>query len=228
MKMWRYYEVELQFEDRFASALPKNPKELEDMFFHRMPSEKSIEKREERGENIVPAEEMVERIKAEVQADEEAPMGYATFKRDEGGLYYEARCVKSHMEDSAEQIRSLLDIRALRPKVKNRVYVKPQRIYLDKENPDGYEVKPVQAMTRRGPISTLKCIDYLLMPLMKFRLKVLDDDVITKSILDAIFEYGGEHGMGQERGEDWGKYKVVKFEEVKNWEGSREVRCSVV
>jgi hypothetical protein len=70
-------------------------------------------------------------------------------------------------------------------------------------------------MTMKGPRSSLKTIDYVREPTLKFVLKVLDDGVIDRDILEAIFEYGGEHGMGQERSQDWGKYELVKLEEVK-------------
>jgi hypothetical protein len=49
---------------------------------------------------------------------------------------------------------------------------------------------------------------------LNFTLRVLEDGVIDRDILEAIFEYGGTHGMGQERSQDWGKYELVKLEEV--------------
>jgi len=67
----------------------------------------------------------------------------------------------------------------------------------------------------KGPRSSLKTIDYVDKPILKFNLKVLDDDVIDRDILEAIFEYGSEHGMGQERSQDWGKYELVKLELVR-------------
>jgi hypothetical protein len=96
----------------------------------------------------------------------------------------------------------------------NRVYVEPAKIYLDKSEPDGSEVRIVHAMTMKGPRSSLKTIDYVDSPILKFQLKVLGDGVIDEEILKAIFEYGGEHGMGQERSQDWGKYELMKFEEA--------------
>ncbi|GAJ06311.1 unnamed protein product, partial [marine sediment metagenome] len=86
--------------------------------------------------------------------------------------------------------------------------------YLGKEEPDGSEVRIVHAMTMKGPRSSLKTIDYVDKPVLKFRLKVLDDGVVDRKLLEAIFEYGAEHGMGQERSQDWGKYELVKLEEV--------------
>jgi len=205
--MWKRYEVELHFTTPFASSTPKNPKDIEAMLIARAPSKPP--------EDPTPLPELLEQVKEEVEAAEEVERGYATFKRDENGLYYEARCVRAHIKDCANQLQGLLSIKALKAKVANRVYVEPAKIYLDKSEPDGNETRIVHAMTMKGPRSSLKTIDYVSKPTLKFTLKVLDDGVIDQDILESIFEYGSEHGMGQERSQDWGKYELVKLEEVK-------------
>lgn len=205
--MWKRYEVELKFTTPFASSTPKNPKDIEAMLLARAPSKPP--------EDPTPLPELAEKVAEEVEAGEEVERGYATFKRDDEGLYYEARCVRAHIKDCALQLQGLLGIKAFKSKVANRVYVEPTKIYLDKSEPDGNETRIVHAMTMKGPRSSLKTIDYVDKPTLKFRLKVLDDDVIDRDILEDIFEYGGEHGMGQERSQDWGKYELVKLEEVK-------------
>lgn len=205
--MWKRYEVELHFTTPFASSTPKNPKDIEAMLIARAPSKPP--------EDPTPLPELAEKVAEEVEAGEEVERGYATFKRDENGLYYEARCVRAHIKDCANQLQKLLDIKALKAKVANRVYVEPAKIYLDKSEPDASETRIVHAMTMKGPRSSLKTIDYVDKPTLKFNLKVLDDGVIGQDILKAIFEYGSEHGMGQERSQDWGKYELVKLEDVK-------------
>jgi hypothetical protein len=212
--MWKKYEVELHFITPFASSTPKNQNDIEAMLIARAPSDKELKRRQEAGDPITTIPELVEQVAQEVEAGEEVERGYATFKRDENGLYYEARCVRAHIKDCANQLQKFLDIKSLRAKVVNRVYVEPAKIYLDKSEPDGNETRIVHAMTMKGPRSSLKTIDYVDKPTLKFRLKVLEDDVVSRDILEAIFEYGGEHGMGQERSQDWGKYELVKLEQV--------------
>ena len=212
--MWKRYAVELRFTTPFASSTPKNPKDIEAMLIARAPSDAELQKRKDAGEKIVPLDELGEQVAEEVKASEEVERGYATFKRDDKGLYYEARCVKAHIKDCANQLQGFLETKALKSKVANRVYVEPAKIYLGKSEPDGSEVRIVHAMTMKGPRSSLKTIDFVDSPVLKFRLKMLDDGVIDEEILKAIFEYGGEHGMGQERSQDWGKYKLEKLEEA--------------
>lgn len=205
--MWTKYEVELKFTTPFASSTPKNPKDIAAMLEVRMPAKPP--------EDATPLPELAEQVGEEVGAAEEVERGYATFKRDDNGLYYEARCVRAHIKDCANQLQGLLGIKALKAKVANRVYVEPAKIHLAKSEPDGNETRIIHAMTMKGPRSSLKTIDYVDKPVLKFALKVLDDGVIDREILEAIFKYGGEHGMGQERSQDWGKYELVRLGEVK-------------
>lgn len=226
--MWKYYDVELHFTTPFASGTPKNPRDIEAMLEARMPAKPP--------EDAVPLPELAEQIATEVEAEPEVERGYATFKRDDKGLYYEARCVRAHLKDCSNQLQIFLGIKALKAKVANHVYVQPVKLYLGKTkpdaaavmerppdepwkiidvvpDPDGNEIRIVHAMTMKGPRSSLKTIDYVDNGVLKFTLKVLDDRVIKRDILEAIFEYGGTHGIGQERSQGWGQYEY-KFAEV--------------
>lgn len=205
--MWKKYKVELEFTTPFASSTPKNPKDIEAMLEARMPSKPPPDP--------VSIPELASQVAEEVEATEEVERGYATFKRDDKGLYYEARCVKAHIKDCANALQGFLDIRALKSKVAQRVYVEPEKIYIGKAEPDGSETRIVHAMTMKGPRSSLKTIDFVKDVKLVFNLKVLDDGVIKEEILRAIFEYGSTHGIGQERSQDWGRYTLVELAEVK-------------
>ena len=115
--MWKKYEVELKFTTPFASSTPKNPKDIEAMLIARAPSDAELRRRKEAGEEITPIDELAEQVAEEVEATEEVERGYATFKRDENGLYYEARCVRAHIKDCANQLQGFLGIKALKSKV---------------------------------------------------------------------------------------------------------------
>ena len=204
--MWKKYEVELKFTTPFASSTPKNSKDIALMLEARMPNKLP--------ENAIPLDELAEQVKEEVGATEEVERGYATFERDDKGLYYEARCVRAHIKDCANVLQGFQEIKALKSKVANRVYVSPAKIYLGKQKPDGNETRIIHAMTMKGPRSSLKIIDYVTDATLRFNLSILDDGIITREILEAIFKYGGVHGMGQERSQDWGKYELIKLKEV--------------
>ena len=205
--MWKKYKVELEFNTPFASSTPKNPKDIEAMLEARMPSKLPPDP--------VSIPELASQVAEEVEATEEVERGYATFKRDDEGLYYEARCVRAHIKDCANALQGHLGIRALKSKVAQRVYVEPEKLYIGKTEPDGSETRIVHAMTMKGPRSSLKTIDFVNDVRLGFNLKVLADGVITEDILRSIFEYGSTHGIGQERSQDWGRYTLTEFAEVK-------------
>jgi len=205
--MWKRYLAELQVEGPFAAAIPKMPKEIESMLSHRMPTKEP--------ENATPIDELAAQVAAEVGAEEEPQPGWATFKRDNEGFYYEGRCVRGHIKDCATQVSVFYPaIKAFKAKVANKVYVETDKIYLGVSEPAGTEQRFIQVMTRQGPRSTYKFIDYVESPRLAFVLKVLDDGVITEEHLRAIFEYGAVHGIGQERSQSWGRYSIARFEQI--------------
>ncbi len=227
--IWKIYDVELQFTGPFAASLPRDMKEITAMLEARKPEKKP--------ENATPIPELAEEIADEVESTPEVQRGYATFPKDDNGIYYEARCVRGHLKDCSNILQGLLKIKALKSKFCNRTYVQPMKLYLAKKEVDGTatitdqvegdhmvkvikfdgnETRIIHAMTMQGPRSSFKTIDFVRDANLKFQLKVLKDGIITDDILETIFAYGGTHGMGQERGAgDFGKYDVVKLEEVK-------------
>jgi len=214
--MWKTYDVELHFNSPFAASVPRHPKDIRAMLKNRAPSKPPP--------NAVPLPELAELIESEVDIDEEVERGEATFKRDEEGLYFEARCVKAHIKNCAEVLRVYLDIKALKPKIANRVYVLPvEKIYVDRKvgdnwervkEPDGNEVRYIHVIGPRGPQNTLKGIDYILNARIIFQLEVLEDNIVGKKLLESLFDYGRVHGMGQERSQGWGRYTVARLEEA--------------
>ena len=205
--MWKRYMVELQVKGKFAAALPKTPEEVQQMLQHRTPTKPPSD--------FIQLDDLAKQVVEEVGADE-PEFGWATFKRNENGLYYEGRCVRGHIKDCALQVaRFFPDTKAFKAKVANKVYVETDIIPLGKNEPDGYEQRFIQVMTRQGPRSTIKFIDYIESPIIAFSLRVLEDGVITEEMLRAIFEYGGTHGLGAERSQGWGRYTLVRLEEIK-------------
>lgn len=204
--MWKKYDVELRMTGRFAASLPRTKEEIEKMLQNRMPLHPP--------ENFIPVPELTDLVAEKVnpEGEEEAKelqYGWATFCRNADGLYYEGRCVRGHLKDCANQVKDSItpEIKALKAKVANKVYVMTDIIPLGAKEPTGTEQRFIQVMTMQGPRSTIKFIDYLEKPVLKFKLNVLDDGVITDEILNSIFEYGAVHGLGQERSQGWGRYE---------------------
>ena len=223
--MWNQYDVVMEFDGPFAASLPRTPEEIRAMLEHRMPGRKP--------EDAVPIEDLAVFVEAEVgisvavaegaKPDEWQP-GWATFKRDDNGLYYEGRCVRGHLKDCATVMAQgvLSNIHNFRSKFVNRVYVFDRVIPVMRDGaqvkePDGSIERFVQAITARGPRSSIKYIDYVDSPTLSFTVSLLAEEKaegrkggeIGVAQLRTVFEYGGLHGMGQERSQDWGRYSAT-------------------
>lgn len=203
--MWKNYHVELRMEGKFAAALPKTAVEIKLMLANRMPAHPPL--------NFIPIDELVSEVEEKVAvAEEEREYGWATFPRNEDGLYYEGRCIRGHLKDLAGQVKDILGTKTLKSKVANKVYVVEDIIPLGVKEVAGTEVRFIQVMTRLGPRSTIKNIDYLERPTLVFTLKVLDDGIITREIIEALLDYGSVHGLGAERSQGWGRYSYTLTE----------------
>ena len=213
--MWTAYQVVLQVDGEFAAAIPRTREEIVAMLTHRMPGRLPA--------NAIPLDDLAEQVLGEVSgdagADAEATVptaepfvpGWSTFKRDEGGLYYEGRCVRGHLKDCALQVAQDFSVRNFRAKFVNAVYVSTTKIYLGRQEPDGCELRYIQVLTRQGPRSTIKYVDYVLDPTLTFALKLKAKTEITPDHLRAVFAYGEVHGMGQERSQGWGRYTLTSL-----------------
>ena len=196
----------------FAASLPRTREEIEKMLVNRMPATLP--------DDYIPISELVDEVAervgivtADEGAEEELKYGWATFPRNDDGLYYEGRCVRGHLKDCANQVKGAIkpEVKALKAKVANKVYVMTDVIPLmidgvQAKEPQDTVQRFIQVVTKKGPRSTMKFVDYLEKPVLTFQLYVLEDDIITDDILGAIFNYGRVHGMGQERSQGWGRY----------------------
>ena len=202
--MWNKYHVTLQLTGRFAAGLPKTPKEIEGMVMHRAPTTPPVD--------AIPLETLIENIEEAVEAAEDNETGWATFPHDDKGLYYEGRGVRGHIKDCVAQLQWMFpSLKNIKSKLVNRVYVEDERIYVGKVEPDGNETRFIQVITRQGPRSAIKHIDYVNSPVLRFTLLVMQDNVITEELLRAVFEYGAVHGIGQERSQGWGRYELTEL-----------------
>ena len=86
------------------------------------------------------------------------------------------------------------------------------------KEPSGLQQKTIHVQTRQGPRSAFKTFEYVENAMMRFQVKVLTRPdgkaVVTEKELDALFDYGGTHGYGGERGDGEGRY-AASFKRVK-------------
>lgn len=212
MSVWQRYQVVLQVQNEFMAGIPKNPDIIKTWLESRKPSEPALAKRQASGEQITPLPELAEKVAEEVSATPDEDKAWLGFKSDAyKGLYIEGSNIKAHLKDCANILQKFLDTKAIRSKLADRVYVEDERVYLGKSEPDAYYEHPVHVMTMQGPRSALKRNDYVKAPRLEFVLRILADDVIKEDLLRTVFEYGGTHGIGAERGLGYGRYTLEEM-----------------
>lgn len=205
--MWSKYQVTMEFTNKLMGGIPKNEEVIKAWINARKPSEAQFAKRLAAGEVMTPVAVLAEEVAEEVGAtSDEEQRAWCGFKSDEKGLYLDGYPAKAHLKDCANVLQKLLGVKALKSKVADRVYVEEDKLYLGKAEPDGYIEHPVHIMTMQGPRSALKRNDYVEKPILRFTLRVLEDNVITQELLESLFEYGSLHGFGAERGMGYGRY----------------------
>ena len=111
------------------------------------------------------------------------------------------------------------DIKVFRSKVVNRMYIEESMIPVYKDDvrvtePDEAQQRFIQVMTRQGPRSTIKYVDYVDSPTITFHIRLLNDGLIDIDHIKTMFEYGATHGMGAERSQGWGRYSVVDIKQI--------------
>jgi len=193
MRIWKKYKVTLSFRKRLVGGIPQQPDALRRWL-------------EFRGK-----EQHYTEMLGGIEPTQTPKIG---FLRDDEGLYIESRQIKAGLKEAANAIKSIAGVRNMRAKVKERVFVSPARIRLDREVPDGDFVRIVHGMTMLGPRTSMKICEYVEKPEITFFLKVLDDGVITEEHLRMMFEWLSEAGLGAERSQDEGKFEVKEITEL--------------
>ena len=229
--MWHRYKISIEIDGQFGASIPHTEDEIKKMLLYRMPENKPGSGEWDASDLDEVAKKIATDRNAELEADEPEEgwlPGWAGFLRDEnGGIVYEGRCIRGHLKDSAFGIKDMDGVKGtknFRAKFVQRVYIernKNDHIHLHDANgeriiePTDRQQRFIQVMTRQGPRSTIKYVDYVLDPRMTFVVKLLDDGVITNKHLGMVLEYGGTHGIGAERSQGWGTYTVTEIKKIK-------------
>ena len=172
--MWRYYAVALQVRSQLNGGVPKSPAAIEAWIRTNIDGTSRLEQLIDTTKQEIGSDQLTD---AEVEALKSSC--WNSFKVDDTGIYIEGRQVKAMLKEAANVMKSVVDMTAFKARIAERVFVIDRKIYLGAA-PTGSQEGVVHAMTARGPISALKKSDYIKAPVVKFRLKVLDEKLKTK------------------------------------------------
>ncbi len=197
------YEVELKFREKLLGGIPKNPEMIKGWLNAKVTKgELKVSEKE--------AEAMIAATAEEMNASTQENKSWTGFKSDDTGLYIEGRQVKAMMKECATTLKLMVKHRGLKQVLQHGTAIKPQRLYLGKKEPDGYEEGVCH--TWRG--SALKRNDFVERCTIEFEIWVVDTKILTEKLVNMLFELGQENGIGASRSQDFGKFHVIKLRKL--------------
>lgn len=107
---------------------------------------------------------------------------------------------------------------AIRAKLAERLFVAEDRISIRRdgkilEQADGSEERAIHVLTAMGPRDALKRSEFIEAPAtLTFHLKWLADGVIDLDLIAVLLEHASENGIGADRSQGNGRFRVLKLE----------------
>lgn len=216
-ELYTEYDIVLQVRERICGGIPVDEKTIENWL---------------KGRGVLPKEAAAraklirDEVGAEEYAEEAAKSSWTTFKRDETGIYLEPRQIRALIKESSFILELTKNVRGLRQRLQHGLVIKPDRIYLTRngtpiQEVDGQAEGPIHVMGPQGPRTALKRQDYVLAPVITFKVRVVnpigkeETDYLKEDMLRAIFKWAEDGiGLGASRSQDEGKFDIVTFNRI--------------
>ena len=193
--MWNRYQVKIQAH-RLTAGIPANEKMLQAWLeAHQAP--------------LAAADQQTEML---ARLDVESVHGVVFYRDASGTPCLEGRCLKASLKESANILKGMLEKKAYKSKLAERVFVEEELIPLAGDTLTSE--RPISVMTMQGPRTSIKRYEYMLDVPMEYHIRILDDGVITADDVRALLEYGQMNGIGADRSQGSGQYDLLSFTPV--------------
>lgn len=217
------YHVELQVHDKIIGGIPSDPDTIR----------KWLESRIVGAPDAVLAELIEETTAATIEKTGRPPSvgelvdklagqtASNTFKRHDGQLVYEGRCMKAALKEAANVAYPGTNWpgkpagikKGLMRYLAERVFIDDLYIPLGAEIPSGTEQRIKHVMTPQGPRSAINVVDYVEQPKLSFTVAVLDDCLSTE-VWARMWECAEEIGIGADRARSDGRFELVTWDHI--------------
>jgi hypothetical protein len=148
------------------------------------------------------------------------------FRRDQDGIYIEARQVKAMLREAAQRLGIIKKVRGSRQVLQHDLNVRAkdgsQKLRMvGVTEPSGKDHRPISVVTRQGPRTAIKRFDFVEQPRIDFVVRILAGGVgvtssgaplIDEPVLRDMLEFGGELGLGADRSQGEGVFHLVSLE----------------
>lgn len=208
MDIYHKYRVKIQFREKLLGGIPKSEKLIEG-WLQTLRSDKF----NERGEEATLGDEVATTIYDEIEVEKEEK-AWTGFKRDDKGLYIEARQIEAMLKECATTLGLTVKIKGFRQHLQHGTFVQPPRLHLGKTEPDGYEELVGHVSGPRGKRAILKRHDYVERPTLEFEVWSVDNGKMKEEHLRKLFALGQENGLGCSRSQGYGKFDVLELKPI--------------
>ena len=191
--MWTIYPVEVELTEPLLGVVPKNP----DVY------KTWIESKQVKGDEGEPE-----------YTEERSWTGFHVDK--DKGLYIMDYHIKGYFKEVAaimpetlglkKKSGDLMSEQMIKHRLDNWLFIEPRRIYLGKQEPDGYIERPLRAETLRGKRIALARSDYVEGVTLQFTVVILNSSPIKFEQIRTWLAYGEKKGLGQFRTGGYGTF----------------------
>lgn len=217
------YRAELQVRERLTGGVPKDPDtvkawlksrlEMEDRALIDLANETQAAMMTQDGARPS-ADDLLDAVVGQVEAGN-------GFKRIDGQLIYEGRCLKAGLKEAANVAFPGTDFpgkpagirKGLMRFLAERVFVEEDGIPLGIGEASWTEQRVKHITTPQGPRSAINVVDIVEKPRLTATIAVLDD-CISPQTWGAIWETLEEIGIGADRARGDGKFDLVSWEHI--------------
>ncbi len=227
-RLFAAYTVTLQFHDRVAGGVPRDPKVMEGWLMLNIPG-------------ITPDEILAYQIRTMREMGVPVPDGASTadmhllaeqlgemrsvngFKRDtRGGLYIESRQVKALLKEVTNILFAGDRWKAPGQKTQGkgprsflaeRVFINPDRIYLGRQVADDVETTFGHVMGPQGPRTMISRFEVCHQPTVTFEV-VSAQDAVDADHWPNIWLLGEQNGLGSSRSQGYGRFETMEWKKL--------------
>jgi hypothetical protein len=221
--LFTIYDVSITFTDKVMGGVPKDPKIIEGWLRAKAGLTDDVEELRqatlrtltELGLEVKPdmTWEQIEEASASLAAEKQTN----GFKRDTNGLYLEERQVKAMLKESTNILfaaeRWGKTKKGPKSFLAERVFVKPDRIYLDRTEPDGVDLFIGHVSGPQGRRSTITYIEYVERATATLRVLSTKDELGADE-WGLLWAHAEKNGLGALRSQGHGQFVVTKWDRV--------------
>lgn len=232
--MWNEYALTMNFTTRLCGGSPRDPKLLERHVERRTATDAQHKKlKEEAAANDRPPLRSVSEVVDERLGTidpvldgttEELEQRWVGFSADELGLFVPGGNVRAHLKDCAGVLTRAMKLGLVdnlgkmanfHHHLKCAIYILEDRVHIrDTEGkivtkPSGYRDMTLSPMTAQGPRTCLKRVDYVEDAQIVCTVQMMAYSEVKPAHVQMCLEYGEQHGFGQDRSLQFGRYKAT-------------------